>query len=328
MADAEAHVRSTVGKLPVFCDQAPMCTKEGVAKAENLIPREGDIFISTFSKTGTTFLQQLLHQLRTGGHIEFDEITEECPWYEVWPSLGADLNEDQRANPRCFKSHQPLSRLSHLEEHGAKFICTIRDPERTTLSYYKFLHSHGLPFASMKNINDFVKSSFITGVSDGSGSMPLWGINMWDQYVEYWNCRNFENVEVFAFEHLVKETGKYFDLLAKFMGIEAITGEKKETILKYCSKKWMSENVTLFDDHAIGNRMKKLKEAANSGLPDHDFKAVAKVGHEVSPDLVVEYNEESKAIFEKMWKEKIEPATGFKTYEDLKNALIIRDDIK
>ena len=34
-----------------------------------------DVFIATYPKCGTTWLQQILHTLRTGGDLDFAEIT-------------------------------------------------------------------------------------------------------------------------------------------------------------------------------------------------------------------------------------------------------------
>src|SRR3954451_2025448 len=63
-----------------------------------------DLFISPFAKCGTTWLQQIVHGLRTGGAMDFSEITEVVPWLEMAFDLGLDLDAPQPA-PRAFKSH-------------------------------------------------------------------------------------------------------------------------------------------------------------------------------------------------------------------------------
>ena len=157
---------------------------DGLNIAQQFSARPGDIIISTFPKTGTTWVQQILHQLRTRGDTSFDEITEVVPWLEISPSVHIDLNKDQVENPRCFKSHQLLSALSHLEKDGAKFVYTIRNPQKTLLSHFKFMHSHGHSSTASGDINDFIQSSFTLGKSVDGDSLPQFGGTIWDHYSE------------------------------------------------------------------------------------------------------------------------------------------------
>ena len=75
-------------------------TVEGRLKGLHFKPRESDVFVVTTPKCGTTWMQQILHQLRTGGDMEFREITEVVPWIELAHDLHLDLEIEQRAIPR------------------------------------------------------------------------------------------------------------------------------------------------------------------------------------------------------------------------------------
>src|SRR6476620_3913748 len=81
------------------------------AAAAPFEPRPTDIIISPYGKCGTTMLQQTLHTLRTRGDMDFDDISRVVPWIEMSPLLGIDLNAEQRANPRGFKSHLSYTRV-------------------------------------------------------------------------------------------------------------------------------------------------------------------------------------------------------------------------
>ncbi|MCB1045552.1 MAG: sulfotransferase domain-containing protein, partial [Acidobacteria bacterium] len=50
-----------------------------------------DLFISPYGKCGTTWLQQIVHSLRTRGDMEFDDISRVVPWLEMAHRLGLDL---------------------------------------------------------------------------------------------------------------------------------------------------------------------------------------------------------------------------------------------
>src|SRR4051794_7234922 len=64
-------------------------------------PREDDIFVVTFPKSGTTWLQAILYQLTTDGNMNFSNISDVCPFFADWRN--DDFNK--MASPRIFKSH-------------------------------------------------------------------------------------------------------------------------------------------------------------------------------------------------------------------------------
>ncbi|MEE8370955.1 MAG: sulfotransferase domain-containing protein, partial [Sphingomonadales bacterium] len=80
-------------------------SEEGLAHAKAFVPRPDDVLIATFAKAGTTWLQQIVHVLRTGGDMDFGEITEVVPWIETAFDMGIDLEAEQRGGIRAFKSH-------------------------------------------------------------------------------------------------------------------------------------------------------------------------------------------------------------------------------
>ena len=100
-----------------------------------------------------------------------------------------DLDAEQVANPRCFKTHQPLSQLSHMD---SKFLCVIRDPESTLLSNFKFLISKGALTNVTKDVNEFARlRKWMPG---GGGELePVFDATVWDFYREFFMCRHLPN---------------------------------------------------------------------------------------------------------------------------------------
>jgi hypothetical protein len=43
--------------------------------------------------------------------MDFDDISRVCPRIEISTDLGIDLNAEQKANPRVFKSHLDAGRI-------------------------------------------------------------------------------------------------------------------------------------------------------------------------------------------------------------------------
>lgn len=68
-------------------------------------PRPDDIFVVTYPRSGTTWMQMILYQLTTDGVMDFAHIGEVCPWFERVALNHRDL--EALGSPRIFKSHLP-----------------------------------------------------------------------------------------------------------------------------------------------------------------------------------------------------------------------------
>src|ERR1044071_5882948 len=77
-----------------------------------------DVFISTSLKSGTTLMQQIVHQLRGDGSMDILHINAVVPWLEA-ELMGENFALLQSVpRPRVFKTHL----LWKLLPRGAKFI--------------------------------------------------------------------------------------------------------------------------------------------------------------------------------------------------------------
>ena len=84
-------------------------SEQALAGLANLRVRPSDVFIATYAKSGTTWMQQVVHQLRTNGDTDFDEITAVVPWVDMAVDMGVDPETDQAGGFRAFKTHQMYS---------------------------------------------------------------------------------------------------------------------------------------------------------------------------------------------------------------------------
>jgi len=80
------------------------------------VPRPDDIFIVTYPRSGTTWMQMILYQLTTDGSMDFPHIAEYCPWFER--SLRSARGFETRPAPRIFTEsgavNAPFGVLAHL----------------------------------------------------------------------------------------------------------------------------------------------------------------------------------------------------------------------
>lgn len=94
---------------------------------DNFQPRSDDIYVATFPKSGTTWMQMLLYQLTTAGDMNFDHIYEVSPWLAGDPDGGVPPYGDTDAlrSPRIFKIHLPYRALPR--NWPGRFIVVNRD---------------------------------------------------------------------------------------------------------------------------------------------------------------------------------------------------------
>ena len=104
--------------------QTTFLTKESVKKGAAFRPQPKDVIISTASKSGTTWVQQICHSLRSRGDMDFDEIGTVVPCLEMAHDSGyEDLQKPQPYAPRMFKTHFAYDLCP---KEAGKYIVVIR----------------------------------------------------------------------------------------------------------------------------------------------------------------------------------------------------------
>src|SRR5262249_56615549 len=83
--------------------------------------RDGDIIVSVPAKSGTTWMMNIVHQLRTGGDPTFKDVYIEVPWLEFVE--GPDDVPERRlerfrsmttARRPAFQTHPPPPPIPHV----------------------------------------------------------------------------------------------------------------------------------------------------------------------------------------------------------------------
>jgi hypothetical protein len=140
-----------------------------------------DLFISPFAKCGTTWLQQIVHNLKTEGDLDFDDISRVVPWVETAHKLGLDLYAPQRGAFRAFKSHLSWDDIPK----GGRYIVSFRDPKDALVSFYHFLDGW-MWEAGTVSLAEFARSELV-GIfylaNRGPGSY-------WHHMVSWWEHRH------------------------------------------------------------------------------------------------------------------------------------------
>ena len=259
-------------------------------------PQDGDVFITSWAKSGTTMMQMMFHQLRTGesgGDLDFDDISRVTPWDDTAFMVDFDMTAPQVAQPRGFKSHREYERLPE----GMRYVVTLRDPKETYVSFYRFLDGwHFEPGAL--SIEEFMP----VWMSGGPGGCD------YATHLLSWYARLKEpDSLVMTYKWAVKNRPQAIAHLAQLCGIE-LTPEIEALVLERTTREFMSAHEHLFDDAMVCAVLEERcgVEAAS------DSTKVQKTGSKVDalPSSVAD-------AIDAMWAERIAPVTGHADYASL-----------
>ena len=145
-------------------------TDEGWQRGLDYKPAPTDVFIVTPPKCGTTWMQQIVHGLRTRGSMDFDEIGRVVPWINMAHDIGIDIHAPQVTNPKAFKTHNTLDEVPK----GGKYIVILRDPKDALLSHYHFFENFFFEKGSI-DIETFAREHYIPGHDVYNHVTALWG---------------------------------------------------------------------------------------------------------------------------------------------------------
>jgi hypothetical protein len=288
-AKTVAELMAKVGTLFAYLDQ----------QSVPFTPRSDDVIISPYAKCGTTWLQQTFHTLRTRGDTDFDDISRVVPWIETSPGLGLDLNAEQKANPRGFKSHLSWDAIPK----GGKYIVSFRDPRDAAVSLYRFFE--GLFFEpGAIDKDDFVQNFYLQrALADG----------YWRHLVSWWSQRKNPNVLLLSFEGMKAQPEMTIRRVAEFSGI-ALDDELLAITLCNSSLEFMKAHKEKFDDLLMREKSEEI-----SNLPPGSDAAKVREGSVGAHKA--ELSEQALAALDARWQEEVSPALGFPDYADFQRAV-------
>lgn len=126
--------------FPIFISQADMdlIEKEFVAK-------DGDVFVVTYPRSGTTWTEQMVHLLVNNGVQGEQRITDAVPWLETLPHRPNGMHEFLKTLPqrRLFTSHLPYPLMPPRNNTTAKVVYVARNPKDVATSTYFHNQSKG-----------------------------------------------------------------------------------------------------------------------------------------------------------------------------------------
>lgn len=201
-------------------------------------PRPDDVFLVTYPKCGTTWMQYLILSILSKGHPPkiVTDFMLASPYLEMMGSESAE----RMPRPGLIKTHLPFDKQPYSEQ--AKYVYVTRNPYDVCVSFYYHLKSF-----TPKKVEDVSFAKFHELFLSGKFSYGSY----FDHLLSWYEHRNDPNVLFFTYEQMKKDpkfwTVKIADFIDKKYGDEL---REDETLLQEVIDASSLKNMQgVFNDH-------------------------------------------------------------------------------
>ena len=260
--------------------------------------RDGDIVVATYSKSGTTWAQQIVGQLIFNGEDGID-VHHLSPWIDLRimpPEAIAGL--EQQTHRRFMKTHLPVDALVFSAK--AKYLYIGRDGRDAVWSLYNHhVNANEKWYGALNgtpglvgpplspppdSVHDYYRQWF-----DGDG-YPFW--SFWENVRSWWGVRNLPNVKLLHFSDMKRDLAGSIRQIAGFLAtpvdeaafpriVEHCTFEymkaHAESMSPLGGALWKGGGATLINKGSNGRWRDTLTTADNA---EYEAKAKAELGEE------------------------------------------------
>lgn len=279
---------STVAQVKILVRRAPfplldIMSEKGLAAMRHLAPAPGlpDVFVCSYPKSGTTWMQHIVATLCAGGVQVGEHISDYTPFFDIdphWDLERCQIAPDIRAkhkklNRRMFNTHLRWEMMpAHLP---AKFVYVMRDGRDTSTSFYHHL-SHQMKKDGSAPV---VTSEFPQFHSDWcNGVLPF---GSWVDHLWSWDQAKHDDRVLFVrYEDLLADLKPSIARIAGHLGVE-LSDQKLEEILPKFSFDYMKQHRELFEPVSVQwkDNFAFLRKGQSQGG-----------GELYTPELLAEYN--------------------------------------
>ncbi|XP_037501391.1 sulfotransferase 1C2-like [Rhipicephalus sanguineus] len=257
---------------------------DSVASALAYEPREDDVFIVTYPKCGTTWVQYITYAILHNGDPPngVPEFLTNSPFLEVF---GADA-VCAMPRPGIIKTHLAFNKLKFSSR--AKYMYVARNPYDVCVSAYHHIRTLTACEEDLIDIDEFVKR-FVSGGGHGC--------YLGDSLVPWYSRKNVGNVLFLTYEGLHADTKQQVKRVAEFLGreygrrlstdpallqriVELSTKERMRPFLKGFVRKNIEFVVEQRTSRnlQIATELQKLLEFVTHHPPRHEFMRDGSVG--------------------------------------------------
>jgi aryl sulfotransferase len=210
--------------------------------------REGDVVISTYAKSGTTWTQQIVGQILFNGAEDVD-VANLSPWLDLRvPPAEVKLSGlEAQSNRRFVKTHLPVDALVFSPK--AKYIYIGRDGRDVVWSMYNHhMRANDTWYALLNDTpgrvgppierTDLDVVSYFRQWLEKDG-FPFWPF--WENVRSWWAIRALPNVMFVHFADLKRDMEGEMRRIAKFLDVSIVETQWPQ-IVEHCSFDYMKQH--------------------------------------------------------------------------------------
>jgi len=212
--------------------------------------RDDDVVIATYAKAGTTWMQQIVGQLLSGGADDLD-IAAMSPWVDLRVPAKPDKLAmlEAQTHRRFMKTHLPVDALVFSPE--ARYIYVGRDGRDVVWSLYNHhANANALWYSLLNDTPGRVGPPIDPPPADvrdywrawlDRDGFPFW--SMWENVQSWWAMRHLPNMLLVHFADLKRDLAGELDRIARFLNV-SLDQQQHEAVLRHCSFDWMKAHAS------------------------------------------------------------------------------------
>lgn len=249
-------------------------------------PGKGDVVVSTYPKSGTTWALQMAYQIGYLGEGDFEHLDRVIPWPDkLIPLETPEVDDrshlaDSPTGLHVIKSHLEAAYVPYREE--AKYITVVRDPKDMLVSLVHFENGF-----NQLLFDDIVPPQvwIDTFISDNFIYQP------WPMFIDsWWSISDRDNVLVLIYEEMQADPRGTIRQLATFLGIDLTEAQvdkvaaksdfayMKANNHKFDPPAWDSGFVPLIREGKTGSAKQLLTTAQQAQVDAHCLGEFARLG--------------------------------------------------
>jgi hypothetical protein len=183
----------------------------GFESGQRYRAQPGDVFVATYPKCGTTWVQYIVYLLLHGG----EPLVAGRSLGDVFPHLEEVGREEiaARPPPRLIKTHLPFERTPWHEE--ARYVFVVRNPFDCAVSFYHHTRGFVRHYDFAEGTWETFFECFLAGEVDFG--------DYFDHLLSWWPHRAARNVLFLTYEALSAEPQAGIRRVGEFLGGRAAT---------------------------------------------------------------------------------------------------------